>query len=74
MGALGVCINYDFMRNIFHRGHASSQVNYVQETGQAGRDRNRGECITVYCKEVEYDSPWMKDPSRETNLRYILSS
>ncbi len=72
-GALGAGIDYGFVRNVFHRGHASSQINYVQETGRAGRDGGRGECVTVYCKEVEDESHWMKDPGRETNLRYIKS-
>lgn len=73
-GAFGAGIDYDFVRNVFHRGHASSQTNYVQETGRAGRDGGRGECVTVYCKEAEDDSGWMKDPGRETNLRYTVSS
>jgi superfamily II DNA helicase RecQ len=72
-GAFGAGIDYAFVRNVFHRGHASSQINYIQETGRAGRDGGRGECVTVYCKEAEDESDWMKDPGRETNLRYIRS-
>jgi len=73
-GALGAGINYSFVRKVFHRGHASSQTNYVQETGRAGRDGDRAECVTVYCKEAELGSAWMKDPGREANLKYTLSS
>ena len=73
-GALGAGINYGFVRYVFHRGHASSQINYVQETGRAGRDGGQGECVTVYCKEAEDDSDWMKDPGREKNIQYIHSS
>jgi superfamily II DNA helicase RecQ len=72
-GAFGAGIDYGFVRNVFHRGHASSQINYVQETGRAGRDGGRGECVMVYCKDAEDESDWMKDPGRETNLRYIKS-
>ena len=72
-GAFGAGIDYDCVRNVFHRGHASSQINYVQETGRAGRDGGWGEYVTVICKEAEDDSDWMKDPGRVTNLLYIKS-
>jgi superfamily II DNA helicase RecQ len=72
--ALGAGLDHSTVRQVFHRGHASSQINYVQEVGRAGRDGGVGECTIVYCSAIETDSDWMKGTGRDEHLRYIHST
>src|ERR1700733_1415749 len=42
-GAIGAGMDYKYVRRTWHRGFASSNINFIQEMGRAGRD---GEPIT----------------------------
>jgi len=52
-GAIGAGMDYGQVRIVWHRGFASSKINYIQEVGRCGRDDESGKCILIYCAAVE---------------------
>jgi superfamily II DNA or RNA helicase len=52
-GAIGAGMDYQYVRRTWHRGFASSNINFIQEMGRAGRDGEPAGCILVYSSVIE---------------------
>ena len=54
-GAIGAGMDYPHVRRVWHRGFASSNINFIQEMGRAGRDGDAALCALVYSSAIEQD-------------------
>jgi superfamily II DNA or RNA helicase len=54
-GAIGAGMDFAHVRRVWHRGFASSNINFIQEMGRAGRDGEPALCVLIYCSAVEED-------------------
>jgi superfamily II DNA helicase RecQ len=52
-GAIGAGMDYSYVRRTWHRGFASSNINFIQEMGRAGRDGEPAACVLVYSSVIE---------------------
>jgi hypothetical protein len=52
-GAIGAGMDYKYVRRTWHRGFASSNINFIQEMGRAGRDGEPALCVLVYSSVIE---------------------
>ena len=52
-GAIGAGMDYQYVRRTWHRGFASSNINFIQEMGRAGRDGEPALCVLVYSSVIE---------------------
>ena len=69
--ALGAGMDYPWVRVVVHQGFAQQLIDFVQESGRAGRDGQPAEAITFFWPRIEEMTAWIKEEGRKEMLEWV---
>jgi len=69
--ALGAGLDYGAVRAIVHHIQGKSLIDFVQETGRAGRDGSHALALTIYWNRMDEQLEWIPEHQRKAMTDWI---
>jgi len=71
--ALGAGLDYGSVKAIVHHVRGKNLIEFVQETGRAGRNGSSAMCLTVYWDQLDDQLEWIPEEERQAMTDWIES-